>query len=72
MLVTRDTTERPEAVAAGTVEVVGTSTVRLVAAVNRLLDDDAAYGRMSRAHNPYGDGKAARRIADALASSSTD
>lgn len=70
VLVTRDTTERPEAVKAGTVELVGTSTEKLVAAVNRLLVDEASYGRMSRAHNPYGDGQAARRIADALASSS--
>lgn len=72
VLVTRDTTERPEAVEAGTVELVGTSTERLVAAVDRLLDDGEAYERMSRAHNPYGDGKAARRIADALASSSVN
>lgn len=72
VLVTRDTTERPEAVEAGTVELVGTNTERLVVAVDRLLDDSEAYERMSRAHNPYGDGKAARRIADALASTSAD
>ena len=66
VLVTRDTTERPEAVEAGTVELVGTDTKRLVASANRLLDDRAAYSKMSFAHNPYGDGRAAARIAKAL------
>jgi UDP-N-acetylglucosamine 2-epimerase len=66
VLVTRDTTERPEAVEAGTVELVGTDPDRLVARSNRLLDDQAAYAAMSRAHNPYGDGQAARRIVEAL------
>jgi UDP-N-acetylglucosamine 2-epimerase len=66
VLVTRDTTERPEAVEAGTVELVGTDTDRLVASANRLLDDRAAYARMSFAHNPYGDGQAAARITEAL------
>lgn len=68
VLVTRDTTERPEAVDAGTVELIGTDSDSLVQAVNRLLDDQNSYLRMSRAHNPYGDGKAAARIAEALAS----
>ena len=66
VLVTRDTTERPEAVEAGTVELVGTDTDLLVTRASRLLDDRAAYERMSFAHNPYGDGKAAARIVDAL------
>lgn len=66
VLVTRDTTERPEAVAAGTVELVGTDTDRLVARAARLLDDPAAYAAMSFAHNPYGDGHAAARIVEAL------
>jgi UDP-N-acetylglucosamine 2-epimerase len=63
VLVTRDTTERPEAVAAGTVRLVGTSPERLVREVMRLLDDDEAYARMAGAYNPYGDGQAAGRIA---------
>lgn len=64
VLVMRDTTERPEAVAAGTVKLVGTDAARIVAEANLLLDDAMAYQRFARAHNPYGDGKAARRIAD--------
>lgn len=66
VLVMRDVTERPEAVDAGTVQLVGTDTDRIVAATTRLLDDTAAYARMSRAHNPYGDGHAAGRIASAV------
>ena len=66
VLVTRDTTERPEAVAAGTVELVGTDTGQLVAAASRLLDDRRAYDAMSFAHNPYGDGHAAARIVEAI------
>lgn len=66
VLVMRDTTERPEAVEAGTVELVGTDFDRITSAATRLLTDTAAYNRMSRANNPYGDGQAARRIADAL------
>ncbi|MDE2582461.1 MAG: UDP-N-acetylglucosamine 2-epimerase (non-hydrolyzing) [Rhodospirillales bacterium] len=66
VLVTRDTTERPEAVAAGTVELIGTDADRLVARATRLLDDPAAYRAMSVAHNPYGDGQAAARIVKAL------
>jgi UDP-N-acetylglucosamine 2-epimerase (non-hydrolysing) len=62
VLVTRDTTERPEAVEAGTVVVTGTDRARIVAEVARLLDDPAHYRRMSHAHNPYGDGRAAARI----------
>ena len=63
----RDTTERPEAVEAGTVRLVGTDTARIVEWGSRLLDDPAAYEAMSRAHNPYGDGQATARILDTLA-----
>jgi UDP-N-acetylglucosamine 2-epimerase (non-hydrolysing) len=62
VLVMRDVTERPEAVDAGTVELVGANRNRIVAAVSRLLEDDTHYLKMSRAHNPYGDGKACERI----------
>ena len=65
-LVMRDTTERPEAVDAGTVRLVGTNQDTIVEATQRLLDDEAQYLTMSRAHNPYGDGQACRRIADIL------
>jgi UDP-N-acetylglucosamine 2-epimerase (non-hydrolysing) len=64
VLVMRDVTERPEAVDAGTVKLVGTSRDAIVNECVQLLDDDAAYAIMSRAHNPYGDGKAAARIVD--------
>ncbi|MFC4293251.1 non-hydrolyzing UDP-N-acetylglucosamine 2-epimerase [Sphingorhabdus arenilitoris] len=67
VLVTRDTTERPEAVEAGTVKLIGTDSTALACEVIKLLDDDTAYQAMSRAHNPYGDGFAAGRIADILA-----
>jgi UDP-N-acetylglucosamine 2-epimerase (non-hydrolysing) len=66
VLVMRDTTERPEAVDAGTVRLVGTDEDLIVAETFRLLDDKAAYQAMSRAHNPYGDGLAAGRILDAI------
>lgn len=66
VLVMRDTTERPEAVAAGTVRLVGADSDRLVGAVTELWEDPAAYSAMSRAHNPYGDGKASERIVDVL------
>jgi UDP-N-acetylglucosamine 2-epimerase (non-hydrolysing) len=62
VLVMRETTERPEAVDAGTVKLVGTDTALIVSEVNRLLDDKSAYDAMSFAHNPYGDGKAVDRI----------
>ncbi|WP_029007572.1 non-hydrolyzing UDP-N-acetylglucosamine 2-epimerase [Azospirillum halopraeferens] len=62
VLVTRDTTERPEAVTAGTVELVGPDAEAVVSRATRLLDDAEAYRRMSRAHNPYGDGRACDRI----------
>ena len=63
VVVMRNTTERPEAVVAGTVVLAGAETDALVSAVARLLDSDEAYSKMSRAINPYGDGKAAERIA---------
>lgn len=66
VLVMRDTTERPEAVDAGTVRLVGTDRDLIVAEAVKLLDDPAAYGSMAHAHNPYGDGLASKRIADAL------
>jgi len=66
VLVMRDTTERPEAVDAGTVKLVGTDAELIVQEVSRLLDDRVAYQAMSRAHNPYGDGMASGRIRDAI------
>lgn len=66
VLVMRDTTERPEAVDAGTVKLVGTNTDTLVNAATLLLDNDSEYKKMSVAHNPYGDGQACSRIANSL------
>ena len=66
VLVMRDVTERPEAVMAGTSILVGTDTERIVSEANRLLDDSAAYEEMARAHNPFGDGRAAERIVEVL------
>jgi len=68
VLVMREITERPEAVEAGTVRLVGTDREKIVAETLRLLDDPEAYRSMSMANNPYGDGKAAGRIADFLES----
>jgi UDP-N-acetylglucosamine 2-epimerase (non-hydrolysing) len=62
VLVMRDTTERPEAVEAGTVKLVGTSLVGIVSATSELLDNQSVYDTMAKAHNPYGDGKACDRI----------
>jgi UDP-N-acetylglucosamine 2-epimerase (non-hydrolysing) len=67
VLVMRDTTERPEALEAGTVKLVGTDMAAIIGGVSTLLGDDAAYSAMSRAHNPYGDGKAVSRIVSILA-----
>ncbi|MCE7798245.1 UDP-N-acetylglucosamine 2-epimerase (non-hydrolyzing) [Sphingobium sufflavum] len=67
VLVMRETTERPEGVAAGTARLVGTDRARIVAQVTALLDDPAAYQAMARAHNPFGDGHAAERIARIIA-----
>jgi UDP-N-acetylglucosamine 2-epimerase (non-hydrolysing) len=66
VLVMRDTTERPEAVEAGTVRLVGTDEDKIVSEANRLLDDPTAYQAMARALNPYGDGLAAARIRNTL------
>ena len=67
VLVMRDTTERPEAVEAGTVKLVGTNVEAITLALNELMDSDDAYNAMSFSHNPYGDGLACERILDALA-----
>jgi UDP-N-acetylglucosamine 2-epimerase (non-hydrolysing) len=66
VLVLREKTERPEAVEAGTVKLVGTDEERIVTEASRLLDDETEYARMTRVHNPYGDGQACERIAGAL------
>ncbi|CTS27465.1 non-hydrolyzing UDP-N-acetylglucosamine 2-epimerase [Escherichia coli] len=66
VLVMRDTTERPEAVAAGTVKLVGTNVDKIVSGLSVLLNDLDAYTEMSFAHNPYGDGQACQRILDEL------
>ena len=66
VLVMRDTTERPEAVEAGTVKLVGTNAELITNEVQRLLDDKDIYAQMSHAHNPYGDGQASQRILDFL------
>ena len=68
VLVVRDTTERPEAIAAGTVRLVGTDAADIVHAAATLLDDEDAYDAMARAVNPYGDGKASGRIVRAIES----
>jgi UDP-N-acetylglucosamine 2-epimerase (non-hydrolysing) len=67
VLVMRDTTERPEGVAAGTAKLIGADEDRIVSEVSTLLDDSRAYSAMARAHNPYGDGHAAERIAEIVA-----
>ena len=66
VLVMRDTTERPEALEAGTVKLVGTDYDKIMSEVSRLIDDDSYYQQMSHAVNPYGDGKACSRILNAL------
>jgi UDP-N-acetylglucosamine 2-epimerase (non-hydrolysing) len=66
VLVTRDTTERPEALSAGTAKLVGADRERIVTEVTRLLSDSSYYDAMSHAHNPYGDGKATGRILEAI------
>ncbi|MBX7494570.1 UDP-N-acetylglucosamine 2-epimerase (non-hydrolyzing) [Qipengyuania sp. 6B39] len=67
VLVMRETTERPEGVAAGTAKLVGTDADTIVRETERLLDDPEAYSAMARAHNPFGDGLSAQRICDLLA-----
>ncbi len=71
VLVLRDRTERPEAIEAGTARLVGTNHDRIVGEVDRLLGDEAAYHAMAVARNPFGDGRAGERIADALLGTST-
>lgn len=66
VLVMRDTTERPEAIEAGTVRLVGTDVGLITSEVQRLLDNESVYKQMSRAHNPYGDGQASKRILEHL------
>ena len=66
VLVMRETTERPEAVDAGTVILVGTNTEKIVKEANNLLQNDSEYERMSKLHNPYGEGKASKRILNFL------
>lgn len=66
VLVMRDTTERPEAVNAGTVKLVGTDVKAITSSLSELLDNEESYQSMSFAHNPYGDGKACQRILDVL------
>lgn len=68
VLVMRDTTERPEAIDAGTVKLVGTDTDVIISEATKLLDDRTSYEAMSFAHNPYGDGRAAARILDRIKS----
>ncbi len=69
VLVMRDISERPEAIDAGTVKLVGTSVENIVSSVQKLLDDQDYYSQISQAHNPYGDGKAATRIVNFLVDS---
>jgi UDP-N-acetylglucosamine 2-epimerase (non-hydrolysing) len=71
VIVMRDTTERPEAVEAGTVKLAGTDVDKIVDMTNFLLNDQAAYHAMSKAHNPYGDGKAVSRIVKILRDNAT-
>ena len=66
VLVMRETTERPEAVEAGTVILVGTNVEKIVGEANALLQDAEKYESMSKLHNPYGDGKASKRIVEFL------
>lgn len=66
VLVMRDTTERPEAIEAGTVRLVGTDSARIIAEITQLLDHEHDYQTMSQSHNPYGDGRACERIVHAL------
>ena len=72
VLVMRDTTERPEALASGTVHLVGTDYDKIMNEVSTLLDDSVVYNKMSKAVNPYGDGLACHRIVEVLADKETD
>lgn len=66
VLVMRNTTERPEAIDAGTVKLIGTDQDRIVKEIKLLMDDNSEYKKMSQAHNPYGDGMAVKRIVDVI------
>jgi UDP-N-acetylglucosamine 2-epimerase (non-hydrolysing) len=66
VLVMRNTTERPEGIAAGTLKLVGTNEETIYSAFNQLLNDKVEYNKMSKACNPYGDGFASKRIADII------
>ena len=66
MEIMRDTTERPEGINAGTAKLIGTDKDRIIAEIFTLLDDDAAYAAMARAHNSFGDGQASQRIAEII------
>jgi UDP-N-acetylglucosamine 2-epimerase (non-hydrolysing) len=66
VLVMRETTERPEAVEAGTVKLVGTSREKIVSETSRLLNDKGYYDAMRKIHNPYGDGSAVQRIVEIM------
>jgi UDP-N-acetylglucosamine 2-epimerase (non-hydrolysing) len=66
VLVMRDTTERPEAIEAGTAKLVGADYNKIKNGIESLLTDEKEYKKMAKAHNPYGDGKAAERIIDKL------
>jgi UDP-N-acetylglucosamine 2-epimerase (non-hydrolysing) len=68
ILVMREKTERPEAVQAGTVKLVGTDEKRILDSASVLLENQEEYDRMARVHNPYGDGQASQRIGDAIRS----
>lgn len=70
VLVMRETTERPEGVAAGTAKLIGTDKQRIITEIFTLLDDDAAYSSMARAHNPFGDGTASQKIAGIITDAS--
>jgi UDP-N-acetylglucosamine 2-epimerase (non-hydrolysing) len=66
VLVMRDTTERPEALEAGTVKLVGINKELIIKEAQKLIDDKIEYNKMSKAHNPYGDGKACEKIVEFL------
>ena len=70
VLVMRETTERPEAISAGTVKLVGTNTNLILSELTNLLVDQDSYNKMALAHNPYGDGEACKRILDILGNKS--
>ena len=72
VLVMRDVTERPEAVEAGTVKLVGALKTNIISSIHLLLNDEALYTKMSQAHNPYGDGKACDRIVEYIRESVND